>query len=198
MPGTFIVLEGPDGSGTTTHAFLLAERLRNKGENVVLTEEPTEGEHGVRVRRAIGGEEWLEPAEIQELFCLDRRQHVEEIIRPNLEAGVVLICDRYIPSTIVYGEASGVDRALLEQWNEGFPEPDVTIFTMAPFETCWERVRERGTEDIFEKEEFLRKVHEGYERYAEEHPEVRVVDTSGRAQDGAEEVFEIVRGTIGA
>jgi dTMP kinase len=229
MPGGFIVLEGPDGSGTTTQTFLLAERLRNHGIDLIHTEEPTEGQHGRRIREALrgsaepvppvsasvsagpspdgrpsrdgsgveglttGGKEKLEPTEMQRIFCEDRREHVERVIAPAIHSGLLVLCDRYIPSTMVYGEAGGVQQELLTEWNQGFPKPDLTIVTLPPFATSWERILERGVQDAFEREPFQRKVHEGYERYCREHPEAKVVDTSRRVEQSAEEIWEIVK-----
>lgn len=213
MPGTFIVLEGPDGSGTTTQTFLLAERLRGKGINLIHTEEPTEGHHGRRIREALrgstepvlsaieglttGGKEKLHPKEMQRIFCEDRKEHVERVIAPALHSKMLVICDRYIPSTMVYGEAGGVPQELLEQWNKDFPVPDLLIITLPPFEISWERILERGIQDTFEREPFQRKVHDLYEKYVREHPDVEAIDTSRRVEQSAEEIWEIVAGFLG-
>lgn len=201
VAGSFIVLEGPDGSGTTTQTFLLAERLRGRGMDLIHTEEPTEGVHGRRIREALrgstelttGGKEKLQPEEMQRIFCDDRKEHVERVIAPALHSKMLVLCDRYIPSTMVYGEAGGVSQKLLLQWNEGFPIPDLLIITLPPFQTSWERILERGVQDAFEREPFQRKVHEGYERYCKDHPEAKVIDTSRRVEQSAEEIWEVVR-----
>lgn len=192
MHGTFIVFEGPDGSGTTTQTFLLAERLRGKGIALIHTEEPTEGSHGRRIREILRGKEKLKPQEMQEQFCLDRKEHVERVIAPALKSHMLVLCDRYIPSTMVYGEAGGVSQELLLQWNEGFPEPDLLFVTLPPFEVSWERIAERGIQDAFEREPFQRTVHNLYEKYAREHPEAKIIDTSRRVEQSAEEIWEIV------
>lgn len=196
MSGSFIVLEGPDGSGTTTQTFLLAERLRNQGIDLIHTEEPTEGRSGRRIRDVLRGKEKLQPQEMQRVFCEDRKEHVERVIAPALHSKMLVLCDRYIPSTMVYGEAGGVLQKILDQWNEGFPKPDLLIVTLPPFATSWERVLERGVQDAFEREAFQRKVHDGYERYCKEHPEAKVIDTSRRVEQSAEEIWEIVKGFL--
>jgi dTMP kinase len=194
MSSAFIVLEGPDGSGTTRHSELLAKRLRSRGNDVVLTAEPTEGQYGREVHDAIRSRTPRSPAEIQKLFCLDRADHVELAILPALDAEKIVVCDRYVPSTIIYGEASGVSRDQLEQWNAAFPKPDVLLILLPPFEVCWERVGRRKSHDSFEKEAFQRIVYKGYEKYAEDHSEAIVVDTSGRKQDAAERIWDFVGG----
>lgn len=193
MPGIFIILEGPDGSGTTTQSQLLAERLRAQGKEVVLSEEPTEGQFGQRIRAALNGGEKLQPEELQQLFCSDRAEHVTNVIQPALRDGKVVISDRYIPSTLIYGEAAGVACELLEEWNAEFPVPDFMVFALPSFEVCWERVRERGVQDAFEKEQFQRKIHEGYIRYAKEHPDVLVIDTSKEVEECVEEILNSIK-----
>lgn len=192
MPGFFIVFEGPDGSGTTRHSEWLTERLRSEGKEVVLTSEPTHGTHGEKVRKAVRGEVEMEPGDIQKAFSDDRAEHVERLIQPALDEGKVVITDRYVPSTLVYGEAAGVSPVSLKRWNEGFPKPDITFILLPPFEVCLERLGKREENDEFEKEAFQRKVYEGYERYAAEHPEVKVIDTSGEKEIVKKEVFEAI------
>ena len=213
MPPLFIVFEGPDGAGTTTHALLLAERLQRdgstkltmKGREVVLTKEPTDGHHGKRIRNALhgstapalsaieglttGGKENLSPKEMQELFAADRREHVATVIVPALKAGKIVICDRYVPSTIVYGEVQGLPLAWLKNLNKDFIQPDLLFLLLPPAHVAWERVRVREHQDVFEREQFQRKVHEGYARYAREHPEAIVIDTSKLKEECGEEVW---------
>ncbi len=199
MPGLFIVLEGPDGAGTTTHAALLAERLESEGHEVVLTMEPTDGEYGKRVRAALtqGAPRGAPtPEELQQLFCADRAEHVTKVIQPAVRAGKIVICDRYVPSTLIYGEASGVSRALLEEWNAGFPAPALLFLLLPPFEAAWKRVEKRDVRDVFEQEQFQRKVYEGYTRYAAEHSKVRVIDTSKTKEESADLIWGEVRDTL--
>ena len=136
MKGFFIVLEGPDGAGTTTHAKLLAERLESEGHEVVLTMEPTEGEYGKKVREALCGGGVARyaptPEEIQQLFCADRAEHVTQVIQPALRAGKIVICDRFLDSTIVYqGFGLGIDIAAIKKIGafatQGI-KPGLTIF----------------------------------------------------------------------
>jgi len=193
MSGVFIVLEGPDGSGTTKHVELLSKRLEQEGHEVVRTHEPTDGEFGKKVRSLIKEGNGLSPEEIQKLFCDDRSEHVERVIQPALDARKIVVCDRYIPSTMIYGEASGVNPISLKRWNEGFPKPSLLFFTLPPFEVCLQRVGRRESQDMFEQEQFLRTVYERYEQYAKLHPEVILVDTSNGKKETADEVWEAVQ-----
>ena len=192
MPKFFIVFEGPDGSGTTRHSEWLAERLQKEGKEVVLTSEPTHGVHGKKVRAAVRGDVEMEPADIQKAFSDDRAEHVEKVIQPALDEGKIVITDRYVPSTLVYGEAAGVSPISLKRWNEGFPKPDITFILMPSFDVCAERLGDREENDEFEKEAFQRKVYEGYEKYAALHPEIKVVDTSGEKEEVKDEVWSFV------
>ena len=190
MNGKFIVFDGPDGSGTTRQSTFLADALREKGLPVVLTAEPTESTIGKQIRTMIEGESLPSADAIQLLFCADRADHVKNTIAPSLEDGKIVICDRYSLSTMIYGEAQGVDRSWLEQVNAGFPGPDVTFITLPPFEVCMERLNRRPQRDQFELESFQRRVFELYKSL--EDPSILFVDTSGSKQQSASFVYEKV------
>ncbi|PIQ76655.1 dTMP kinase [Candidatus Peregrinibacteria bacterium CG10_big_fil_rev_8_21_14_0_10_49_24] len=190
MKGIFIVLEGPDGSGTTKHTQLLAERMRREKYDVLLTAEPTEGAIGKEIRSLLHSQS-MPPAEaVQLLFCADRAQHVQEVIEPALRSGKAVICDRYSLSTIIYGAATGVSAQWLKAVNKAFPEPDLTIITLPPADVCMERIRKRAVQDQFETELFQRRIYEGYK--AVESPTALFVDTSGEKEEVAEYIWQQV------
>lgn len=113
-PGFFLVLEGPDGGGKTTQAERLADWLRRRGFDVVACREPGGTALGNRVRSLVMDHDALAISMRAEmlLFMASRAQMVDEVIRPALQAGHVVICDRFLLSTIVYqGHAGGVDPA---------------------------------------------------------------------------------------
>src|SRR3989344_2833400 len=155
--GLFIVFEGPDGAGTTTHAKLLAERLRKEGKEVVLTAEPTEGKFGKEISEALTlkGAPGAAPTpkEIQQLFCSDRAEHVMMVIQPALDAGKIVISDRYVPSTLVYGEAQDLPLVWLKSLNTNFIQPDCTFLLLPPFAVGAKRLEKRVTRDLFEGEQ---------------------------------------------
>lgn len=183
-----IVLEGPDGAGTTKHSKLLAERLLQRGEDVVLTAEPTDSSIGTLIRSMLKGNHVPDPKTLQLLFCADRADHVAHVINPALNAGKTVITDRYALSTIVYGRAQGLDPDWLRSINEAFPKPDVTFVLLPPYEVCKERVGRRASRDHFEQDAMQRKVYAEYE--AERSPEVCVVDTSGNPEEVAMEIWK--------
>src|SRR5580700_5372772 len=110
----FITFEGVEGAGKSTQARLLAERLRgNDGAHVLLTREPGDGPLGVRLRSLVlAPPDGVEVAELAELFIMlaDRAQHVSSAIRPAINAGSHVVCDRYIDSSVAYqGFGRGLD-----------------------------------------------------------------------------------------
>lgn len=130
--GAFVVLEGGEGSGKSTQARLLAAQLRDDGREVVLTFEPGATPRGVALRAALLDDDRpLDPRAELLLLSADRAQHVEEVIRPALERGAIVVCDRHTPSSIVYqGDARGlgVDAvAEICRYATGGLFPDVVV-----------------------------------------------------------------------
>jgi dTMP kinase len=155
--GIFIVLEGADGSGKSTHSHLLAGYLLSKGLEAVVTAEPTKGETGQKIRRVLKGEHEATPEELTELFTEDRREHVRGFILPNLENGKIVVCDRFYYSTIAYQSAQGVDEAWISELNRFVPEPDLVIVLEIDAREAEERMSGRHRE-VFEYAEFQEKV----------------------------------------
>jgi dTMP kinase len=193
MPyGRFIVLEGPDGAGTTRHSELLAERIaKEMDKSPILTAEPTDGPIGTMVRSLLHGEHRPQADSTQLLFCADRAEHVASVILPALSRGETVVCDRYTLSTIIYGSAQGLDEQWLRSINVAFPVPDLTVITLPPFEVCMERTGRRGVRDQFEQEDFQRGIYDAYAKLNEKN--CVFVDTTGDKTDVAEEVWQHVR-----
>ncbi len=190
--GHFIVLEGPDGSGTTTHAKILADRLRSEGRDVVLTAEPTESEIGLFIREQLKKKTIPSPSALQLLFCADRASHIETVIKPALAAGKTVISDRYVISTLVYGEALGLNPEWLLQVNTPFLEPDIMIVALPAFHVCKERVLKREQLEVFENVEFMQKIWDLYDRVIADDSTVKHVDTGGELDDAKEMIYRIV------
>jgi dTMP kinase len=188
--GSYIVLEGPDGGGSTTHAKILCETLRNKGFDIVQTAEPTTGPIGTIIRAELRGK-GIPGDALQMLYSADRAWHMAKVVRPGLDAGKVVVGERCHLSTLVYGEALGLDVPWLEAMNAKFVQPDLMLVLMPPFDVCAARlgVRER---DMLEADSIQRKVHAAYGHYMNAHPEAVLVDTSGDIAPVATRIADIV------
>lgn len=193
----FIVLEGPDGAGTTLHSKLLAERLTSAGKTVCLTAEPSDGAIGTWIREEL--KKGSMPANALQLaFCADRADHIQKVIAPALARGDVVICDRYAMSTVVYGSIFGVDRSWLKSINHGFLKPSLTFVVLPPIEVALERLQRRSSHDAFEKEDLQRKIHEAYRHELNEDSSLLHIDSSGSKEAVAAVIWEKVMETIPA
>ena len=191
MRGRFISFEGGEGSGKSTHARMLADRLNSHGIEVVLTREPG-GSPGAEIIRHILLSGIAKPlgAETEAiLFAAARDDHVRATIRPALDAGKWVICDRFIDSTRVYQGALGkVDAKLirgLERVTVGSARPNLTFILDVPATVGLARAKRRrgkGTTDRFEAEsvEFHDELRRAYIALADKEPK-RCVLVDGRA-----------------
>jgi dTMP kinase len=185
----FIALEGVDGSGKTTQAARLAEAL---GPETLLVREPGGTAAGERIRELLKDPGIrLDPMAELLLFCAARTQLVEEVIRPALDAGRTVVCDRFGDSSVAYqGTARGLGAERVEELCDlatGGLWPDLTVLLRLHPEVAAERIAAEGrAADRFEGEgmELQRLVAEGYEDAARRHPErIHVVDASGAPDD---------------
>ncbi len=160
----FIVVEGIDGTGKSTLAQALQERLKRMGVSCLCTFEPTDGQWGRKLRDSFTGGERLSLDEELELFIKDREEHVETEIVPALEAGRTVICDRYYLSTMAYQGARGMDMAEIRRRNRPFPVPDIAFLLELPVYAAVERITGNRGEALnnFEKEEYLGRVAENF------------------------------------
>lgn len=159
--GILIALEGIDGAGKTTQAELLVESLKRHHFDVVRTKEPTGGPWGQRIRHSASTQR-MNAAEELAAFIEDRRQHVGELIEPSLNAGKIVVVDRYYYSTVAYQGVRGHDPADLLRVNESFaPRPDLLVLLDVPPHVGRRRIASRGdTANLFEDEAALTAVAE--------------------------------------
>lgn len=163
-----MVIEGIDGAGKSTLARNLAARLEREGLPVLLTREPTEGPFGRRIRALAASKRDRVPADEEwRLFHEDRRIHVEEVVRPALAAGRVVVQDRSWPSTVAYQGERGLDREMLAAAERRIaPDPDVLLVVDLPPEEAHTRIRaSRGSTDDFEELESLRRLREVFRAF---------------------------------
>lgn len=192
--GLFIVIEGIDGTGKSTQARRLGEWFESRGREVVLSREPTDGPWGRKLRESAATGR-LSPEDELQYFLNDRRQHVEEKIKPALDAGKVVILDRYYFSTMAYQGARGFDPVEIRRLNEAFaPVPDLLLILDLDVDTAHQRIGHRGDHtNEFEKRESLEKCREIFLSLKDE-PFVKVVDCSG----SMDEVFKKLLAIVGA
>ena len=211
MRGKFITLEGPEGSGKSTQAKKLIQRLAERGIEAIYTREPGGTVLGEAIRNILqhnqAGETPCERAELL-LFEASRNQLVEKVIRPNLEKGVWVICDRFMDSTTTY---QGYGRGLpveeiqaINRFTVNGLSPDLTLLLDLDVATGFERIAQRHlargeSADRFEQEErsFHERVRAGYLKLAQKEPErFRVVNAAQQSNAVASDVWNIVEKSI--
>ncbi|MCO8170024.1 dTMP kinase [Pseudomonas sp. 21LCFQ02] len=179
MTGLFITLEGPEGAGKSTNRDFLAEQLRARGVDVVLTREPGGTPLAERIREILlapSDEVMHADAELLLVFAA-RAQHLAEVIRPALDRGAVVLCDRFTDATYAYqGGGRGLSQeriVTLEQFVQGSLRPDLTLVFDLPVEIGLSRAAARGRLDRFEQEgrDFFEAVRGAYLQRAAAAPE---------------------------
>jgi dTMP kinase len=197
----FVTFEGIDGTGKSTAVAHVAEALRREGRDVVATREETPGPAGQLVHRSI--REGWDPLATTFLFVADRAAHVREL-RPALEAGAMVLCDRFVHSTYAYQSVTLEGRlaepmAFLRGLHDGWcPLPDrVVLLTCDPAKAV-ARTEKRGATTPYEKVAFLAKVQERYlEMARRDAGRFVVVDTTDRSPgDVGAEALSAVRGML--
>jgi dTMP kinase len=189
MIGKLIVFEGVEGCGKTTQMQMTQEWLQSLGVAVVVTREPGGTELGLKLRRLllekIEGETIADRTELL-LYAADRAQHVETELKPNLKQGKIILCDRFIDSTIAYqGYGRGLDMNLIHQLNQiatGGLESDITLWFDLDAEAGLKRKRRSGEiADRIEQEAiaFHQRVQQGYTEIAASQPKrMKKIDAS--------------------
>ncbi|WP_212630184.1 dTMP kinase [Pseudomonas sp. KB-10] len=185
MTGLFITLEGPEGAGKSTNREYLAERLREQGVDVLLTREPGGTPLAERIRDLLldpSDEPMAADTELLLVFAA-RAQHLQQVIRPALAKGSVVLCDRFTDATYAYqggGRGLSIERiAQLEQFVQDELRPNLTLIFDLPVEVGLARAAARGRLDRFEQEGrgFFEAVRQAYLQRAAQAPQrYRVLD----------------------
>jgi dTMP kinase len=201
--GRFVVLEGIDGAGTTTHVARLADRLRKQKLTVRTTREPSDGPIGTLVRQVLTGRmvvpggrapNW---ATMALLFAADRMDHVESEIEPWIHQGGILISDRYDASSLAYQSvSSGRGGADAVEWiralNKFCARPDLTVVLDVNFEEAARRRDERGEQaQLYEQNEVQRALAVFYRDLAKHLPKDHIVliDAGGTIDEVHERIY---------
>ena len=200
MRNLFISVEGGDGSGKSTQLENIKSYLEEKKIPFIFTREPGGTSIGEQIRQVILDPENDEMSDVAEamLYAASRAQHVEQLIRPSLEKGLTVVCDRFVDSSYAY---QGYGRGLVDpvkvinSYAVDGCMPDITIFLDVPPKEAMERISSRG-HDRLEKEEgdFHEKVYEGYKVMAEDSDAGRIV--SIQANRNPDEVWKDIKALL--
>ena len=190
--GLLIVFVGVDGAGKTTHVRRLAKRLQREGYDTVCLKEPTEGPWGQKLRYlARHGREEVSPATELEWFLQDRRDDVEQNIRPALAWGQIVLLDRYYFSTMAYQGALQLDPEEIRRRNEAFaPPPDLLFLLDLAAELGLQRAQQRGELSHFERLDYLERVAAIFA--AMRFPYLRRIDASAQSLTVQERIWQEV------
>lgn len=200
MKGTFVTFEGCEGSGKSTQLKLLSARLDEAGVDYILTREPGGSPIAERIREIIlDGKNTAMCDECEALlYAAARVQHVKEKILPALESGKLVICDRYIHSSLAY---QGIARGLGEQYVASINSfaiqncrPDLTIFLNIPPERAFARKHGADEDDRIEQLglAFHTKVYNGYLSLMKDYPEIYPVDCSGTKYQTSDKIWQLL------
>lgn len=200
MRGIFITLEGGEGAGKSTLQGSLAAAFSRVGREVVVTREPGGTVLGKRLRQELLNGDHVEPAAELLLYAADRAQHVAQIIRPALERGAVVICDRFSDSTVAYqGYGRKLDKKAIATLNglaQQGVRPDLTLWLDVPAAAGLARTRRRGAGDRLEGEAvaFHERVRKGFKAIAQAEPRRVVrIDATQTTEDVYAGALEVLR-----
>ncbi|KQU56845.1 thymidylate kinase [Bacillus sp. Leaf406] len=207
MNGSFITVEGPEGAGKSTVLAVLAKRLEEDGVPVVITREPGGIKIAEQIREVILHTENTEMDERTEalLYAAARRQHLVEKVLPALREGNVVLCDRFIDSSLAYqGKARGIGMDAIEEINAFAIEdhmPDLTLYFDIEPEEGLNRINQHKGREVnrldLESVGFHHKVREGYLELVNKYPNrIQVVDASRSVTAVADAAYKIVKGFL--
>ena len=170
--GAFIVIEGLDGSGKTTQARLLVQKLRNS-HKAVYTTEPSRGKIGSFIRECcLFEEKRLDSATEALLFAADRIEHIQNEVVPALNKGLLVISDRYLYSSLAYQGSTGLSLEWIEAINKHALKPDLAVFIDVAPETVMQRLNRKKS--VMETLETQRQVREVYLKFVANDDMVRI------------------------
>ena len=191
MKGKLIVIEGIDGSGKSTCAKNLAEKLNSINIKTIYTFEPTHSRYGAKLRESMLSEDFDAEEELS-LFVKDRKEHIEYMIKPALEEGYFIILDRYFYSSVAYQGAKGIDINRIMNLHKDFIiKPNIVFIFHLPIDIALNRIiSKRGIADRFENETYLKKVDKIFHSFNE--PFIYHIDTNKDIKIINDELFNIL------
>ena len=196
--GLFVVLEGIDGSGTTTQLGRLADHLRGEGYTVHTTAEPSTWPVGVFIRDVLEKRKTLSPKGLALAFATDRLDHLSQEIEPHLQAGAVVLADRYVLSSLAYQSLSSPMDWLLSI-NSQARSPDLSILLRVSPEVAARRRAKRNTPDeIFDADQHQRAIAAAYDDIftREVFGPKEVVNASGAVEEITTALLTHIKGVL--
>lgn len=201
MKGLFITIEGADGSGKTTQIELLKKYFEKKSQLVIFTREPGGTVISEAIREIILDKRYMEMSDTTEslLYAAARAQHVEQLIKPALQEGKIIICDRYVDSSIVYqGIARGIgidEIIMINNYAIRGLQPDLTIILDLDEDTSINRKNKQKELDRLElqKVEFHKKVVEGYRLLANKYSDrICLIDAAQSIENIHQKIIKVI------
>ncbi len=187
--GSFIVIEGLDGSGKTTQGKILAKELKQKYA-AVFTAEPSRGKTGRFIRsRILYGEKRSATAVEALLFAADRIEHIQNEVLPKLEKGNLVICDRYVYSSLAYQGSAGISLDWIKSINQHALKPDLSLFIDVDPKVVLSRLKRKKS--VMENLKTQQKVRQIYLKFVE-NGELKLIDGDKPKEKVALDVFETV------
>ena len=196
--GLFITFEGADGCGKTTQLKLLKDYLTAKGYAVILTREPGGKGLGEKIREILLNYDGKVADRCESfLFLADRAQNIETIVKPAIESGKIVLCDRHTDSSVAYqGYGRGLDIEQIKMLNNlatGGKQPDLTLVFDVDIETSMQRVGNEKDRMESSGKEFFNRVRNGYLEMAKQEPErLKIVDSTKSIDKVHKRVIEII------
>ena len=196
--GLFITFEGADGCGKTTQLNLLKDYLTAKGYAVILTREPGGKGLGEKIREILLNYDGKVADRCESfLFLADRAQNIETIVKPAIESGKIVLCDRHTDSSVAYqGYGRGLDIEQIKMLNNlatGGKQPDLTLIFDVDIETSMQRVGNEKDRMESTGKEFFNRVRNGYLEMTKQEPErLKIVDSTKSIDEVHKRVIEII------
>ena len=192
MVGKFYVFEGLDGAGITTQATLLRNHFLNKNKEAILTKEPTDGLIGGIIKACLRGEWKTNPLTLQTLLAAYRAHHLATEIEPAMKKNKIVICDRYILSSLAFGSLN-ISLDILKQLNAHFMKPHITIVIDTNPKICLERMKKaRHHVELFEEEQKLVQIRQNLITLKKYFPDTYFVDGNRSPQEVHEDVKKLI------
>ena len=204
MKGKFITVEGSDGSGKTSFINFATEYLKEKGYKVITTREPGGTEFSEKVRELLfDSSNDIGAKTVSLLFCASRRDHIVKKILPHINEGYIVICDRFVDSSVAYQSygrgLSKQDILDINAYATDNLEPDLTLYFCVDVEVGLARTKNRDDNNRMDQEslDFYKNVKRGYDDLSRENTErIKVIDASDTYENVQKQALAILEGFL--